>query len=393
MTIQAAPFAPDIQWFLDCALEHGELDAGTHLALRFYATRSEVMAIVDEVPPIGHYLGPPIPQRLRTTELLARLADTLLASLPLDRRGAVAWAGIQHIKTEIDSLAWCCATWAIEDGIKGGCLQPYKRNRHPPRWQRDYEIGPKLRRRLYGQNWIRRYVKRNEDAQRLRQKGTRALERMRGIDLAAVRAAGDVLARDIQAQHENYRRWNELMLRQMARLGDHDRRQERSRRRVIKRAASTAVALIGRDPVSQFVAGQPVTLKGETLDLEIGRTASAATIGHLGLHVTAVCPATGRRLADLCVYHERTPALDQLTALSLAMRAGEEAEIIRTANLSRVSEAGRAHPLIQDRGLPERAWRPHDEVRIKNEAYWQDTRQMWIEALGVFVLGRAWGWK
>lgn len=387
MIVQAAPFAPDVQYYLDCALEHGELDAGTHVALRLYATRSEVMDIVDDVQPIGHYFGPPIPARLRKTEALARLADRLLADLPIDRRGAVAWAGLQHLKTEVQSLAWCCATWAIEDELKGGCLKPYIR-RGMSKYQRAYEVSPKLRRRLYGPNWIRRYVKTNEDARKLRIKARRTLARLHGIDIAAVREAGDVITRDIQAQHDGYRRWNEHVIRQLARHCTVA--EDRTRRKVIKRAASTAVALIGREPVSQFAQGRCVMIPGDTFNLEVGRIGSSALIGHAGLHVTAVCPQSGQRLADMCVYHENTPALDQLTALSLAMKAGEEAEIIQTANLSRVTEAGRAHPLIGERGFAERAWRPNDEVKEKNESYWQDTKALWIETLGVFVLDRAW---
>lgn len=390
MIVQHTPFAPDVSWYLDCALEHGELDGGTHIALRLYALRSEVTDIIDDVPPIGYYLSDrPVPMRLRITNRLAELADRLLADLSPERRGAVAWAGVQHLKSEVESLAWCCATWAIEDEIKGGCLKPYKRALSAP-WQRRYEIGPKLQRRLYGPNWVRRYVKLNDDARRLREKGTRALNRMRGIDLDCVREAGDVIARDLKAQHENYRRWNEHIIRNMASVFKADPREDRSRRRVLKRAASTAVSVVGRQPVSDFIAGRIVTLQGKTVNLEVGRVGSSAMIGHSGIHVTAACPTTGARLADLCVYHEGTPALDQFTALSLAMQAGEEDEIIKTANLSRVSDAGRAHPLIQDRGLPERRWRPRDEVREKNEAYWQDTKQMWIDTLGVFVLGRMW---
>lgn len=388
--IQSAPFAPDVSWYLDCALEHGELDGGTHAALRLYALRSEVSAIIDDVPPIGYYLnGRPIPVRLRITARLADLADRIIAGLAADRRGAIAWAGIQHLKSEVDSLAWCLATWAIEDEIKGGCLKPYKRRMLAP-WQRRYEIGPKLRRRLYGPNWVRRYVKLNDDARTLRAKGTRALSRIRGIDVSTIQAAGDILAREMRAQHENYRRWNEHIIRNLAPALRQKPEDQQRHRRILKRATSTAVAVLGPQPVSDFVAGRIVTIKGQTLDLEIGRVGSAATIGHSGIHVTAACPTTGARLADLCVYHENTPALDQFTALSMAMQAGEEAEIIKTANLSRVSDAGRAHPLIQERGLPERAWRPRDEVQLANEAYWTETRAMWTNTLGVFVLGRMW---
>ena len=113
-------------------------------------------------------------------------------------------------------------------------------------------------------------------------------------------------------------------------------------------------------------------------------------LGHGGVILTAVDPNSKRKLANMCLYHDKTPALDQLTAIALAVSAGEEAEIMQTANLSRVTAAGRAHPLVQQRGHGEARWRPRDDVARKNEAYWQDTRDVWTECIGVFVLGRMW---
>lgn len=394
MHIQTTPMIPDVQYFLDCALEHGELDGGSHVALKLYGDRSEITAIIDGVPAVGDYIiDNALPKRLHTAARLATMADIILPQLPPDRRGAIAWAGAQHLKTEVQSLAWCCATWAIEDEIKGGCLKPWKRGRNPPRWQRDYELSPKLTRKLHATGWIRRYVKHNEDARRLRGKGTRAIARLQGVDIASVRSAAEIIAHDLQAQHEGYRRFNERVIRQWGdrlRNDGVDKTMQRQRRKVLKRAAATASSLLGSGTVSAFARGQAIVLPGGTVSLEVARVASSATLGHMGLNVVAIDPASKRKLADMCVYHENTPALDQLVALSLAMQSGEEAEIMQTANLSSVTELGRENPLIAERGRGEAAWRPRDEVAETNEAYWQATKPLWLETLGVFTMGRLW---
>lgn len=57
---------------------------------------------------------------------------------------------------------------------------------------------------------------------------------------------------------------------------------------------------------------------------------------------------------------------------------------------AKIDVSDRAHPLILERGIAERRARRYDEVREKNEAYWLETKRMWTDTLGVFVLGRMW---
>lgn len=386
MQIQTVPLIPDVEYFLDAALEHGEIDGGSHVALRLYAPRRDLTDIIDGVPPVGEYLASQALQtRLSICGRLMLLADCLLADLDAERRGAIAWAGVEHLRTEATTLAWTLATWAHEDSIIGGCLLPWKRGNS--RFIRDYELTPKQARRLYGREWIARYVRHNSDALLLRRRGTRALRRIAGVSHETVRSAAETISRDMQSQHEGYRRFNERIMRQW---GQKQIPSNRDSRKVIKRAASTAVSIIGTAAVSAFARGEPVVLSGESISLEVARRGSSATLGHAGLHITAVDKDTSRRLADLCVYHERTPALDQLTALALAMQSGDECEVLATANLSRVTDLGRAHPLIGERGVGEPRWQPRDERQKGNERYWQATKEIWLERLGVFVLGRQW---
>lgn len=330
MQPQSTPLPPDVAYTLDTMLEHSEIDAGTHVAVKLYAPRVDLMRMIDGDEPLDgtrvrlHY-------RQRLCRDLAGMADDILAALPIEQRGVIAHAGIAHMRGEVQALAWHCANWAIEDEIVGGCLKPWKRplSRHGRR----YELSPKQARRLHGRSWIGRYVKTNDDARRLRGMGERLVARAAPIPREIVAEGADLLVEQLKAQHEGYRQTNaRAIAAHFAReAGPRDRRSKQRHRATIKRAASTAVAIIGETIVSDFAAGRSIVLPGETLSLEIARLGSSASLGHGTLTISAVDRRTGRRLADLCVYHQNTPALDQLTALALGMQAGEEDEIIKGA--------------------------------------------------------------
>ena len=117
MDIVTYPMPPDVAYFLDSALEHGELDAGSHVALNLYAPRGDLMRIVDR--DYKHDGQPSMAPRLSICGDLTAYAGRIIDRLSPSKRGAIALAGLQHIKGEVQSLAWCMATWAIEDEIKG----------------------------------------------------------------------------------------------------------------------------------------------------------------------------------------------------------------------------------------------------------------------------------
>ena len=397
--LQATQIPPDVEYGLDTMLEHGDLDAMTHTAVKLYAPRRTLMDILDGAGEWkdGDTVERVVSRRLRTIANLDRVADDILARLPLEDRGALAWAGIGHMRYEIGSLAEICAHWAIEDEICGGCMKPYKRSTMS-NWNRRYQPGPRVKRKLYAPSWIRRYVKLNSDASRLRAKGFRLTERVRDVPLDLVRDGAARLTSQLQAQHEGYRvtnqrRVNAWALHDGIKFREHGR-VKRKRRAIIKRAVATATDVLGPDMVRDFVRGKAVRIPGQTVDLEVGSYGSSAAMGHSAVAVALLDPGSGRRLANICVYHPRTPAMDQLVAFALAMQAGEEEEIIRTGNLSAVTELGMQHPLVAERGRAafeaRQEARRNDPMTTTKIAYWNDTQAHWTESLGVFTLGRVW---
>jgi hypothetical protein len=116
------------------------------------------------------------------------------------------------------------------------------------------------------------------------------------------------------------------------------------------------------------------------------------------------------KLADLCFFIENTPAIDQLTGIALAVRAGEERDILDTANLTKVAPAGVGHELLGSRSrlvedlpihrVPRAALingviRPTNHIpidvrRARNTAYWAETKDIWINTLGTHIFNREW---
>lgn len=392
MQVQQSQLPADVEYFLDSALEHTELDVASHYALKLYGGRPKLMSIVDhewELGP-GTRCG-----RQATCDALIAYADDIIAEIDADKRAAILLAGMLNLKHQITESANFMAWWAIEDMLIGGCSKPYIRNL--TKWGHLYTPSPKHKRRLYGADWIRRYVKMNiSNCGNVVSDSRRFTRRCAGVDMSRFRDAADVIEQEVKAQHEAYLRTNAAMTR--AWLSNmtaqkKDRREKRKNRKVIRRAATCAETVIGSDAVRAFGHGKPVLLVGEKVSLEVSRYGSAGAMGHGAVHVAVIDPNSKRRLANLCIYQDRTPALDQLTSLALGMSSGEEKDIIESGNLYNITELGYSNEMIAEKGgLREEArQRPLDLRKRTNEAYWLDTKDMWIDSVGVRVMGRLWG--
>ncbi len=393
MEHQAIPLAPDVEYFIDAAVEHEELDAGAALVLKLYAPRPAVMAIADEE--YRHDGQSTMVRRVAKCGRLTELADSIFRELPQDVAAPLAWGGVLHVRHWMRGVANMMAWWAQEDMIKGGCGEPYIKpiSLAQARRIQDYRPTPKQARRLASPTWIRRYVKRSQDTARLRRMGDVVLRRVCHMPFETALEATVAIAEILEAQHESYRRTNERALRQFYHAEYVQKRQDnRRQRKIIQRAARTAVSVLGHEAVQRWSAGHTVRLVGQTIAVEAARAGSSATLGHGGVILAAVDAKTGRKLADMCLFHERTPALDQLTALALAFQAGEEAEVIATANLTNVTPIGEKHPLIAGHSSARRvaAWMPRDMIQERNESYWNAHREIYMDALGTQVLGRMW---
>lgn len=419
--LQFGEIPPDILYILDCCAEDDTIDAGASVALKLYGVRRTITEIIENTPVD---LRGPFPWRQTIGGRLTAYAETLIAELPSARRGELAAIALIHLNHIRIATARYLASAAISDIIEGGWSQPYHR---PPRgWGPDRERPYlKAQRQLASAHWIRRYVKRDDEANRIRRFAADILDRIRELppdgirgDISSFRSEFDAVALRQRQRHVVFStamglgfdfdaaaRFHEGKSTDQA-LQELARRAQKvlkGRRRVIKRAAKTAVSVVGTDAVSAFARGERVVIMGETAGFSVRPSGALCREGHAALNIEVLAP-TREVLGELCFYIEGTPALDQLTAIGLHCAAGVEQEIIDIANVTNVTAAGVGHPLLANKSTPrigevrdiiidaatnetvERRT-PHEIVEMRNVAYLAETGHIWREALGVRMLG------
>ncbi len=105
--------------------------------------------------------------------------------------------------------------------------------------------------------------------------------------------------------------------------------------------------MLGRGQVMTLTRGEPVFLTGAYFEWRFYIT-NFYRAGHGGLNITLRDKA-GNSLADLCLYFEDTPVIEQVAAIAMHLACGEEQELLTTGNVSNVTSAGAIHPLIAER--------------------------------------------
>lgn len=392
---------PAVEYFLDCAVQAAEMDSCTGLTLRLYGEDAAL------IPLIGTPLERSSTWRERA-ELclnLGHMADNALARVPPERAAALVRHGMAFAASELVDLAETFAMWANTDEIEGGCLLGWRtqvRARNGVTFKR-------TARRLRSRKFIRRYVRHNLiEAQHLR-----ALLEMQVRRFHNWGAGRDpTLDADVRAQF-NYRRLEEAKV---------DRDLELRRRKIILRSLKQAVSIVGEDAVRTFLRGEDVKLIGQHAILTVRKRGRLSDRGH-GVLSVGLAARDGTSLADLCTYVEDTPTLDQLSAFALWMASGEEKAVMRTANITALTDAGRNHPLVKAMRRPEPTHeevmaniiavhgeqvgtqiiqvinigrdrlRPiirqytYEERRSRERAYWEETKAWWIEAFVALVMG------
>jgi hypothetical protein len=387
---------PHVEYFLDCAAEAEEIDACSYMTLRLYGDDAAIRKIIDVETDKGYRA-----RRAKCLEL-AELANAIIPNLPPKRRGGLVRAGFHSISTWIENTAEALANWGIEDEIDGGCMIDFRKISRTNR--RSGETFKRTNRRVRSPNYIRRYVK---------MEGPRTADHLivlTRIMLDRARRFGldydPGIVRDYRAQLNHRRMVKERK----------NRRKTHAARKVIRRSLSTAVSILGQETVSSFLRGEEVRMLGTDIMLTLRKRGRLSDTGHGCLSV-GLASRDGTALADLCTFIDKTPTLDQLTGFALWMQSGEEEAILQRANIVRIEEAGRGHPILakrrQDQAVeaaqelarllgPEEAARVEalmagpeklrgglssSDRRERNNKYWQETRSQWIEALVVLVIG------
>lgn len=429
MQVQTYPFKHVHQYFLDSACEVEEIDYCTALTLQLYGDRAKIGAIMDRpwAPgPEDHVTTlngrvislPPWSYRVQKCNELVALADRILAKLPPPIAGSLLYHAVEELPRRVRRLAEDLACWAMEDETRGGSMLPF---RH--RWREKNGVPFKrITRKLHSPAWIRRYVKRNDSAHGLRLHVRHTLARLAIVPIGfVVDNGGHELFEETMEQHARARRdgvdlgeetesrlqrENDELVRaftaddQGNRLkGKALKRLKRKRRKVVRRSAMVAAAMLGASVVSAFARGEPVILDGREVSLLVHRRGRLDQRGHGALRV-GVISKDRKALAELCVYLDNTPTLDQLVGFAAYANSGNEREIIEAGNITRVYPGAEDVPLIAERlmrardEMHQRAFSildPHhlDFTRARNRAYYGETWRLWCETLATFAGGQA----
>lgn len=336
---------------LDTLYDDNLIDEGTYIVILARLPHAEAASLFDDMetyeqrrchPRTGTFAG----KRTFAADLTA-LADTAIAGLDVAERRAVSTLRLKWLERLAMSLAWFYAITSFEDQTTGGALEPWLAK---PRLHPDGRPFRKVWALIHTQEFMRRKVAAERESSTFAADARRilaAVEMTDGSTEIVDRWRQRIEAERIIARQLNERAfWKErgCPLKRFT-LSP---KQISTRRRVVKRALRTALRVLPASDVSKFARGKTVRLEGASLDLLIERGGSLAGIGAHQLDIT-LAERGGKRLADLCLYIDDTPALDQLTGLALAMAAGEEQQIVRDANVIRVYQAGEQHPLLLGR--------------------------------------------
>lgn len=422
--LQTSQIHPEDLYVLDCCCEDDTIDAGTSITLRLYGDRGIIRDCVANTPvAIGPY-----PWRMSIGQKLMNYADQVIAELPPTRRGelaAISLIHMHHIRVSTSEyLAWA----AISDLVEGGWCQPYNRPARGRGRDRLYPYKKDVR-RLHAPRWIRRYVKLDDEARRLRVFCQRVRARADAVPADMIQGDISRFDTDFEAVRERQRQRDRLFRSGMAlglsfedaaNLAHGSERSDRvlaqvikkargvlkKRHRVLKRAARTAESVVGREALSAFARGERTIIMGASAGFSV-RARNMHASGHGALDIDVISPER-EKLGELCFYFHDTPALDQLTAIGLHCAAGAEADILESANVTSITAAGAGHPLLRKEypagimpgarvldvegvaieASPEvaRVMR-HEDYAVRNSAYVAETGHIWREALGVHMLG------
>lgn len=425
----------EAQYFLDGAVEWGELTASAHMALTLYGEADRI----DEILQIGMFdpgirersaaidgargvlvahptFAQNMASRLRRATTLEEYGAELLAQCPPARRYAMLLGGLVAIVHHTDETAQYLARSAYEDATMGGCREPFRRS---ILLTRDGHPTPKVNRRLHSPERIRRIVRGAEETHRHRQLFRTMISgaMLEIVDFAAYEAERESIVAELNEQiaEENAARRRtmeraladdmerESRAHQMSRAHQIDgvkvtlkpEFRRRARHRRVKRAVRFAEQLVGREAVSKFARGQQVVIPGETVAFGVTRAKELSGLGGHGAISVQVLTPDGTPLARLCVYQNETPPLDQLATIALHVQAGEEDTILDQGNLFAFEPAAATFPAIADRvarkAEARAALRPGRDDRelfqLRVEGYLTRTLPIYQEAIRVAVFG------
>lgn len=332
MEIRSAPLPPDLQYVLDGAIEHWEINAFTHDVLNLFGQAATIDRIFATEAKFSLH------DRQQRCFELSRYAYAITEELGASWQRAFMASSISYEIRLVGEYAKIAADWNYEDETVGGCLQPFRKI-----WRCDDSCEPtkRLKRRLWSPEYIRRSVK--QYIARDFPHAPKLTEFVRRLPWPRSLDEGEKIQR---AREESLVRYRNLQQTVIAGMREPRKALAKPERRALTRAAALAASVVGEEKVRCFVAGHAVEIEGDAMILEAQPRGSLARhTGHGQLDI-AIKRKDGELLGKLCVYFEKTAALDQLAALALHVGAGDEHEILSKGNLYAVTAAGAGDPLL-----------------------------------------------
>ena len=378
----------DVQYFLDCALDSHDVNPFCHGALTLYGDPKVVSGIVDSSVDMYDRINNTCPKGLSL--------DAYAYSLTIptvERRALVASALIAE-PSRLKDLAECLSSWNYDDSTEGGALEPFRRGHE--RLNRDETPWKRTAAKLHAPLAIRRYVKlhRSQAAQK-----RLAAENLRRETWPSSPSEASAITEIFSERRRQYiAAAQRLAITQLSTLEGtltrHKIKVVREQQKIARRAAASAESILGAESVRIFARGDPVFLSGHLFVFAV--TGSALAIGNGATTIALLKTEDRKPLAGLCLYFDGTPALDQLAAIALHIRAGEELDLVDAGNLYAVTAEGVADPYLASRMISRRAdidnaARPVRDLRRRYDlraAYIEESRVKYLAVVGPLVWGR-----
>lgn len=400
----ATPLSNEGQYFIDCAAGCGDISASCYNAITLWADSSRV----DEIIEIDRSSGGRWRRGLCATGLaLDDYGVELARTQPIDVQRSLVATGLIGMKHRIEELAEWLAGANFEDSTVGGALHPYRIVK--TRQYNSFEPTKGDARRLLSPAAIIRYI--DAEDQSVPHAAKQAmrilslpcpdtLRESRLVKLLMIAAAEEMrLKHQRGLRAAEIRCFGERMFEEKRPYRIIKQELHKKRRAVVK-AASIVAAILGAPAVSAVAAGQSIEMRGERMIIEARLKGGVFTMGHGSFDVAVKSPE-GVELGNLCVYFDKTPALDQLAAFAMHMAAGEEDAILATGNLFGVTAAGAEHPLLKGRIKPRdeltdilapgARWRGADRqavLRARQDAHYAEMGHIYRDRIETIIWGR-----
>lgn len=118
--------------------------------------------------------------------------------------------------------------------------------------------------------------------------------------------------------------------------------QRKEQRKVIKRSVKLFERLMGGDTTRLFVGGDRLRIEGRHAIYELKRTA-AIHVSHGGARLSVFTKQDDIHLCDLCIFTPNVPLLDHVASIVMHIRADQEEDILKIGNAYNLDDRAYDH--------------------------------------------------